>query len=283
LNTHKSTVAAPVALITGANSGIGRVAACELAKRGYHVFLACRAPSRAAAVQHEIAAISSGRAQVEVLPLDLADLASVRECAAAFMARGLPLQVLVANAGLAGQHGLTASGFELTFGVCHVGHFLLTQLLTPALRAGAPSRVVVVSSRAHLRAKGIDFDAVQRPTATRLGLQEYAVAKLANVLFAKELGRRLLGSGITTYALHPGAVATDVWRALPWPVAGFLKLFMLSPEQGAQTMLYCAMAPELTEHTGRYYEDCREVSSSQLADDAELARQLWERSEAWVM
>jgi retinol dehydrogenase-12 len=138
-----------VALVTGANSGIGRVTAVELALRGYHVFLACRDAGKTAEVLDEIAQRSGGTARAEFIALDLGDLDSVRQCAQAFNARQLPLHLLVNNAGLAGQKGFTTSGFELAFGVCHIGHFLLTRLLLDRLKQAAPSRVVVVASRAH--------------------------------------------------------------------------------------------------------------------------------------
>jgi retinol dehydrogenase-12 len=207
-----------VALVTGANSGIGRVTAVELALRGYHVFLACRDAGKTAEVLDEIAQRSGGTAKAEFIALDLGDLDSVRQCAQAFNARELPLHLLVNNAGLAGQKGFTKSGFELAFGVCHVGHFLLTRLLLDRLKQAAPSRVVVVASRAHRHAKGIDFAAVRQPSRSRGGLMDYSVAKLANILFAAELGRRLAGTGVTTYALHPGVVGTNVWRSVPWPL-----------------------------------------------------------------
>lgn len=271
-----------VALVTGANSGIGRVTARELALRGYHVFLACRSEAKTRIVLDEIAHLSGGTAKAEFLPLDLGDLGSVRRCAESFLAKGLPLNLLIANAGLAGHRGLSTSGFELTFGVCHVGHFLLTRLLTDTLRSSAPARVVVVASEIHRRAKDIDFAAVRRRTSSITGLKEYGVAKLANVLFAKELARRLAGTGVTTYALHPGTVASDVWRSVPWPVAPLIKRFMLTEEQGARTTLYCATAPELARETGYYYENCLLEPSSELSEDEGLAEQLWVQSERWT-
>lgn len=272
----------PVALVTGANSGIGRVTACELALRGYHVFLACRSKPAAEAVLKEIAEKSQGKARAEFLQLDLGDLQSVRRCAEEFLARRLPLHLLVANAGLAGRRGLTASGFELTFGVCHVGHFLLTRLLLDRLKASAPSRIVVVASKGHRHAKTIDFDAVRRSTASATGLHEYGVAKLANVLFAAELARRLEGTGVTTYALHPGVVATNVWRAVPWPFNRLIKRFMITEEQGAATSLYCATDPAVAAQSGLYYDNCKIETPSSVAQDRELALRLWQESERWT-
>lgn len=271
-----------IALVTGANSGIGRVTAVELALRGYHVFLACRDAGKTAEVLDEIAQRSGGTARAEFLLLDLGDLGSVRQCAQAFNARDLPLHLLVNNAGLAGQKGFTTSGFELAFGVCHVGHFLLTQLLLDRLKQAAPSRVVVVASRAHRHAKGIDFAAVRQPSRSRGGLMDYSVAKLANILFAAELGRRLAGTGVTTYALHPGVVATGIWRVLPWPLDRLVKLFMIGSEEGAQTTLYCATSDAVARQTGLYYVKSAVAQPSPVAQDAALAQALWTASEGWV-
>jgi NAD(P)-dependent dehydrogenase (short-subunit alcohol dehydrogenase family) len=253
-----------------------------LALRGAHVFLACRSQSKTQIVLDDIAALSHGQAKAEFLPLDLGDLQSVRDCAQRFLSRQLPLHILIANAGLAGHKGLTASGFELTFGTCHVGHFLLTQLMLDALRASAPSRVVVVASRAHTRVKGIDFDVLRQPTQSRGGLREYGVAKLANVLFASELSRRLQGSGINVYALHPGVVATDVWRAVPWPIKPLIKRFMIDSTEGAQTTLYCATSPQCVAESGLYYDKCKPIQPSAAGRDMAVARRLWEDSERWV-
>lgn len=271
-----------VALITGANSGIGAVTARELALQGYHVFLACRDRSKADQVIQEISAESQGQARAESLELDLVNLDSIRSCAKQFLNRNLPLHLLICNAGLAGQKGMTTSGFELTFGVCHIGHFLLTDLLKEKLIDSKPARVVVVASKAHRHAKSVDFDAVLQPTQSFGGLKEYAVAKLANILFAKELGRRLYGTGVTTYAVHPGVVSTNVWRSLPKPLVKALSRWMISPEQGARTTLYCATAPQLSAETGMYYEDCKVKASSNTAQDIKLASKLWVQSVKWV-
>ncbi|MBE0621728.1 MAG: SDR family oxidoreductase [Burkholderiales bacterium] len=273
-------LAGKIALITGANTGIGRVTAVELAKQGAHVFVACRSAERAQAVLDEIRALPEGKA--ELLPLELGDFASVRECAKTFLARGLPLHLLINNAGLAGGRGLTKEGFELAFGVNHLGHFLLTQLLLDRIKASAPARIVTVASKAHYRAKGIDWQAVRERTRTVTGMQEYGVAKLANVLFSAELGRRLAGSGVTTYSLHPGVVATEVWRSVPWPLGWLMKLALISPEEGARTTLHCATSASVAAETGLYYDECRPKTPSRVARDPALAQTLWERSEEWV-
>ena len=267
-------------LITGANTGIGRATTEALAARGTTVYMACRSEARARPVRDAIAT-ATGNDNLHLLGLDLADLASVRACAVAFLQTGAPLHVLVNNAGLAGKRGLTASGFELAFGTNHVGPFLLTSLLLDQLRASAPARIVTVSSEGHYRVDGIDYDAVRSPTRTRTAFHEYCVSKLANVLHSQELGRRLAGSGVTTYSLHPGTIASDVWREVPWPIRPLLKLRMRSPAEGAKTSIYCATSPDVAGETGLYYDDCRRKEPSRHATP-ERAAELWERSEAWV-
>lgn len=269
-----------VALITGANTGIGRVTAVELARAGATVYLACRSRERTEPVLREIAALQRGVAHF--LPLDLGELDSVRACAQAFLASGQPLHLLINNAGMAGSGGLSASGFELTFGICHVGHFLLTQLLLERLRASAPARIVMVASRAHRHAKGIDFTALRQPTRGMKGLPEYAVAKLSNILLARRLARELAGSGVTTYALHPGVVATEVWRHTPGWVQILAKPFMRSPADGAATTLYCATSPACSNQSGQYYVDCAIAPTSAVAQDDALADRLWNESLRWV-
>jgi retinol dehydrogenase 12 len=279
MNVDDRDLAGKVFLVTGANTGIGRVTAETLARRGGKVFLACRTEERARPVLDAVAAAGGA---AEFLPLDLGNLASVRACASAFLARGEPLHVLVNNAGLAGRGGLTDDGFELIFGTNHLGPFLLTTLLLPRLRESAPARIVLVSSKAHDDAKGIDWDVLRKPTKTITSLREYEVSKLCNVLFAKELARGRAGAGVHSYALHPGVIASDIWRRVPWPIRPILLSRMLTVEQGAQTSLHCATSPEVEAHDGRYYDDCKERKPSALAEDEGLAKTLWEKSEAWT-
>lgn len=259
-------------LITGANTGIGLATATALAALGARVFIACRNVEQARAAAPTL----------EVLPLDLGSFGSVRACAARFAELQLPLHVLINNAGVAGKRALTASGFELAFGVNHLGHFLLTELLLPQLRAAERARVVTVSSKAHYDARGIDWQAVTQKTRTLIGLREYCTSKLANVLFSAELARRLAGSNITTYSLHPGVIASDAWRHMPQPLRWVYTRGMLTTEQGAQTTIHCASAPELAHETGLYYHHQGPRAPSPLARDTRLAAELWERSEAWT-
>jgi retinol dehydrogenase 12 len=266
-------------LVTGANTGIGLATATDLAGRGGRVYLACRSGEKGAAAVAAITA-ATGSAEVRFLPLDLADLASVAECTRAFLALGEPLHVLINNAGVGGTPGRTKDGFELVFGVNHLGHFALTMGLLDCLTASR-ARIVNVASDAHYQAKGIDFDGLRRRTRGITGMREYAVSKLCNVLFSQELARRLDGTGTVSYALHPGVVASDIWRRVPGPVRPLVTRRMLTVEQGARTSLYCATAPEAALRSGAYYEDCAEREPSRVAT-RDLGEQLWQHSEAWT-
>jgi dehydrogenase/reductase SDR family protein 13 len=267
-------------LITGANTGIGRETARALAGRGARLYLAVRSEANGRRAIDEIAA-QTGNRNLELLALDLGDLDSVRRCAEAFLATGEPLHVLINNAGLAGAKGMTASGFEIAFGTNHVGPFLFTALLLDRLRSSAPARIVNVASIAHYDAPGIDWEAVRRPTRSFTGMREYRVSKLANVLHARELAVRLKGSGVSTYSLHPGTIASDIWRRVPWPLRPLMTRRMRTPEQGARTSIYCATSDEVADQTGRYYDDCRPKEPAASVTDT-LAAELWRRSCEWT-
>ena len=261
-------------LITGANTGIGLATARALASREDGVvYLACRSHEKGSA------AASTMRGNVKVLDLDLASLASVRACAEKFLALGEPLDVLINNAGVGGARGTTADGFESHFGINHLGHFLLTTLLLDGLTDGPPARIVNVSSDAHYRADGIDWDALRRPTRSFTGSREYAVSKLCNVLFSQELARRF--PAVHSYALHPGVVASDIWRRVPWPVRPLMKRRMISNEEGALTSVYCATSDSVADESGLFYDKCAQRAPNPVATP-QLASELWRRSEEWV-
>jgi retinol dehydrogenase-12 len=272
---------APVALITGGNVGIGRVTAIELAKAGYQVVIAGRSRSRTQPVLDHIRSLALGP-EALFLPLDLASLSSVRECAGLFKASNWRLHLLINNAGVAGLRGQTADGFEMAFGINHLGHFLLTQLLMPELMATGASRVVTVSSRAHKRTSGIAWDTLQKPTRSWTGIEEYAVSKLANLLFSAELARRTQGTGLTCFSLHPGVVDTEIWRALPdWARPLLRWRGLLTAQEGAQTTLHCALRAPVSE-SGLYFAKSRVTTPAPWGQDSGLARLLWQRSEDWV-
>jgi retinol dehydrogenase 12 len=265
-----------VALVTGANTGIGRAAVEELAKRGANVILANRSFEKTQPVMELIRA-AGARCQFE--SLDLADLGSVRACAERVLLKYSALNLLINNAGVAGARGTTKQGFELTFGTNHLGHFLLTELLRPVLRKTSGARIINVASSVHRRARGIPFGQLRLPTQSRTGLPEYAVSKLCNVLHARALAKR--EPGIICCALHPGSVASDVWREVPQPVRWLIKLGMLTNAEGAKTTLHCATTANV--HSGAYYDDCRAATPSKLALDDALGEELWRRSEEWCV
>ena len=269
-------------IVTGANTGIGKITAKELAQQGHHVILACRSKDKTEAVLAQIRREVQD-ANVEYVHLDLGDLESVRACAKVLLDREIPIHGLINNAGLAGQRGQTKDGFEVQFGTNHLGHYLFTRLLLDRIVASGPARIINVASASHYQAKSIDWAALQKPTRTITAMQEYAISKLSNVLFTKELARRLDPAKVTTYAVHPGVVATDVWRKVPAPMRWVIKKFMITPEEGAQSSLRCATDPALASESGRYYDvGGKEKRPNRLADDADLARTLWTKSAEWT-
>jgi len=276
-----------VVLITGANTGIGKATAADLAGRGAELILACRSEAKAQPVIDELRT-ASGNDAIDFLALDLGDLASVRRAAAEVLAVDRPLHVLVNNAGLAGQRGQTTDGFELAFGTNHLGHFLFTTLLLDRLRSSAgpevPARVVNVASGSHFDAPGIDFDALQQSTPSVVGMREYSVSKLANVLFTQQLAQRVDPAEVAMFATDPGPVHTDVWRRIPGPIyAVFRRVMRLKPvEAGAAPSVFCVTEPGLEAQSGAYVDEhCRIVPPSPVATPA-LGLELWDRSEAWV-
>ncbi len=266
-----------VAVVTGANTGIGRVTAVELAKAGAQVLLACRSPERSSEVIREIASVGG---HSEHVPLDLASLAHVSRAAERIAGRVPRIDLLINNAGLAGARGLSADGYELAFAVNHLGHFALTRALLPKLRAASAPRVVVVASNAHYNCRALDLDAVGRPATFRGAFPAYARSKAANVLFAAELARR--EPAIHSYSLHPGVVKTEIWRRIPAPVRWWVTRKMITPEEGARTTLHCALSDAAGRESGLYYDKERVREPSTLARDPAAARALWEFSDAAV-
>ena len=277
-----------VSLVTGANTGLGYATATELARQGHRVLVGSRDPGRGAEAVAGIQA-ATGSSSVEPLTLDLGDLDAVRRAAAEVRERCPALHLLVANAGVAGQRGVTAQGFELAFGVNHLGHFLLVTELLGLMRAsspapdGAPARLVVVSSGSHKTARhGIDFDKVRQPTSSVSGMPEYGVSELANVLMAQEVARRVPADELFVAVLHPGnLIGTDVIRRGPRWVRSAFNRFRPSPEEGARTSVLCATSPEVLSHRGAYWSVMKIEEPSPVAT-AELGAELWRRSEGWV-
>lgn len=268
-----------ICIVTGGNTGIGKATVAGLAQRGATVVIACRDVDKGKATLDEIAA-KTGSKDLHVMQLDLASLESVRAFAAAFTARFARLDVLVENAGvMTEKRQLTADGLEMNFGVNHVGHFLLTELLLPLLKTSAPSRVVVVSSNVHSSGK-IDFDDLASEKSWGFG--SYPRSKLANMLFVRALAKRLEGSKVVVNGLHPGVISTELARDFPAPIRLMAKWFFKSPEQGARTSLYLATAPEAAEISGRYFVDAKEKKPGAAALDDALAERLWTETERLV-
>jgi NAD(P)-dependent dehydrogenase (short-subunit alcohol dehydrogenase family) len=269
-----------VCLVTGATSGIGAVAARELARRGAHVVLVGRNPERCAATLRDIQE-QTGSTQVESLLADLSSQQQVRGLARAFLERHRRLDVLVNNAGgMWMRRQETVDGLEMTFAVNHLAYFLLSGLLLDVLKASAPSRIVNVSSGAHRRAT-LPFDDLMGARRFR-GWQAYKQSKLANLLFTYELARRLAGTGVTANALHPGFVATGFGANNGWRGSALQMLarwFAISSEEGARTILYLAASPEVAGVSGRYFVRERAVPSSPASQDEAAQKRLWQVSE----
>jgi NAD(P)-dependent dehydrogenase (short-subunit alcohol dehydrogenase family) len=273
-----------VVVVTGSNVGIGLETAVGVAERGATTVLACRNQAKADAA----AKVVTGRTwndDVHVVPLDLADLASVRKAAEDILSRWGRLDVLVNNAGgtwTQRQH--TAQGIEYTFGVNHLGHFYLTNLLLARLRTDTPARVVSLSSVGHRAAfGGMQFDDLQSEKRYE-GMEVYCRSKLANVLFIRELAKRLHGSGVTANAVHPGWVRSSF--AMDGDTRGFMGFGMrvirpvqISPRRGAKTSIYLATSPDVAGKTGMYWVRSKPGHMSRHARDDTAAERLWDESE----
>lgn len=269
-----------VCVVTGATAGIGRESALALARMGATVVIVARDAAKSARTVDEIEA-AVANAKVDVVLADFASLAAVRVAAAEIGRRYGAVHVLVNNAGLANRlRTLSADGYELTFAVNHLAPFLLTRELMPLLRAGTPSRIVTVASAAEAHGP-IDFEDLQSEKRYR-GFPVYGKTKLANVMFTYELAARLAGSEVTANCLHPGAVATNLLRKLPWLLYAVISPFLLTPEQGAATPVYLASSPQVEGVSGGYYVKCRAARSSPRSYDASAGRRLWEVSEGMV-
>ncbi|HXV71393.1 MAG TPA: SDR family oxidoreductase [Acidimicrobiia bacterium] len=259
------------AMVTGASSGIGKATALALAGSGYHVVVAGRSRERTVPIVDKMRTEGGSG---EFLHLDLASLQSVRQAARVVVDTGRTLDVLVNNAGVGVGRGATEDGFQIQFGVNHLGHFLLTHELQRSFRPG--TRIVQVSSAAHFNADGIDFERVVAPTRSLFGWREYGVSKLANVLFVREMARR--HPEYRVYAVHPGMTDTGI---IPGWVRPFVRRRLFTPEQGAETVIWCATSDHVEDQTGLYYRRKESRSPSEPAQDDDLARELWTRSERW--
>ncbi len=271
-----------VVLITGATAGIGEVAARALARMGARVAIVGRNPEKCDATVASIRQ-ESGNPDVNALVADLSSMAEVRRLAEDFQTRFDRLDVLLNNAGAMFSTRLeTVDGFERTFALNHLAYFLLTNLLIDRIKADTPGRIVNVASDAHRVApRGLNFDDLQAQKRYR-AFRAYGASKLANILFTRELAKRLEGTGVTANCLHPGFVATNFTSGngtLGWIFRRMASLAAISPEKGAQTSIYLASSPEVAGITGAYFNKCRQSTPLPAARDDQAARRLWEVSE----
>lgn len=268
-------------LITGATNGIGKAAALALAQLGPSLVLVARDPGRAEQTIKEITA-KTGNRDVEVMLADLSSLEQVRRLAQDFEATGKPLHILLNNAGVVMlRREETVDGFETTFAVNHLSYFLLTNLLLERLAASAPARIVNVASDAHAYSGGpLDFDDLQS-TKGYASMKVYGKSKLANILFTRELARRLEGSGVTANCLHPGLVGSNL--AKNNGVIGNLATLLVRPfarstAKGAETAIYLCTSPDVEGVSGKYFFDMKEKWPKRYAQSVADARRLWEVS-----
>lgn len=268
-----------VCIVTGATSGIGLVTTQALARQGATVIVVGRNPERGAATVTRIKQ-ETGNPAVEWMVADLSAQAQVRHLARAFQERFARLDVLVNNAGaLFARRSLSVDGIEMTFALNHLAYFLLTNLLLDTLKASAPARIVNVASRAHRGAR-INFADLQERQRYS-GWRAYAQSKLANILFTYELARRLEGAGVTANTLHPGFVATNFGRnnaGIVGLIVRVSQLAAIGPDQGAQTVIYLATAPEVEGISGKYFVNKRAVPSAEVSYDRDTAQRLWQVS-----
>jgi len=269
-----------VCLVTGANSGIGKVTATELARAGATVVLVCRDRGKGEAAMEAIRR-ETGNDKLDLLLADLSEVRQIETLAGTVKARLPRLDVLVNNAGAYNtKRLLTPDGYETTFAVNHLAYFLLTVELLDLLKASAPARIVNVASDAH-RGGRINFDDLHGEQGYG-GWKAYAQSKLANVLFSYELSRRVHGMNLSVNAMHPGGVATNFFNNIKGPIGAVTRLFaplMRTPEQGADTVVWLASSPEVEGVAGRYFADRKERRSNRESYDPEVARRLWEVSE----
>jgi len=271
-----------ICMVTGATSGIGKHTAQELARLGATVIIIGRNPAKCDQTVSELRT-ASGNSQVHCLLADLSSQADIRRMTAEFKEQYPRLDVLINNAGAAFlRRGLSVDGIEKTFALNHLSYFLLTNLLLDTLAASAPTRIVNVSSGNHF-GKHLDFNNLQLKRGYG-PLEAYGRSKLANILFTYELDRRLQGRGVTANALNPGLVMTNIWRNVG-PVIGPIISWLVSknaqtPEEGAQGLIYLASSPEVEGQSGKYFRKTVEMKSDPVTYDEQIAKQLWEVSEA---
>jgi NAD(P)-dependent dehydrogenase (short-subunit alcohol dehydrogenase family) len=278
----KSSLSGKTAVVTGATQGIGLAAAEAFARMGARVIITARSAERGEAAKQAIKR-AGGHDEVEVVDVDFASMASMRSGAAAVRELTDRIHILLNNVGAVFmERQLSKDGLELTFATNHLGYFLWTHELLDLVKGAAPARIVNVSSSAHRAVRGVDFDDLQRRRSYS-GFPVYAESKLMNILFTRELARRLEGSGVTVNCLHPGVIAsgfgTNNTGVLGFVTRHLSPIFLTSPQKGARTSIWACTAPELAGTTGRYFSLCKEAKPTKAATDMAAAARLWELSE----
>jgi NAD(P)-dependent dehydrogenase (short-subunit alcohol dehydrogenase family) len=267
-------------LITGANQGIGKASAIALGAMGAKLVLVCRNADKARAAIVDIE--KAGAKDVELIVGDMASQADVRRIASEFKSKHDRLDVLLNNAGvLVTSRRTTVDGIEETFAINHLGYFLLTNLLLDVLKSSAPARIVSVSSEAH-RGASVNWDDLQFANSSFSSFRAYGQSKLCNILFTKELARRLEGTKVTANCLHPGVIASGFGQTYGGFMSFVLKVaspFLITPEKGARTQVWLASSPEVEGVTGKYFDKCAEKQPNNAAQDESAPRRLWEISE----
>ncbi|MFX1594382.1 MAG: SDR family oxidoreductase [Promethearchaeota archaeon] len=267
-----------ICMITGANSGIGKATAIGLAKMSANIVIVCRNKERGEVAREEIIK-ESGNKNVDLLICDLSSQDQIRKLVNEFRKKYQNLHVLINNAGVMLKKRVkSVDGFEMNFAVHLLAPFLLTNLLLDVLKKSAPSRIIIVTSAAHKRAK-IDFSDLQSENKKYSLFKVYGISKLAEMLFTYELSRRLEGSGVIANAVHPGVVNTNLGRDQSKFSQAFAKAFFKSPEKGAETSIYLASSPGVVGITGKYFINKEPRQSSEESYNKEKAKQLWEISE----
>eukprot|EP01099_Mayorella_cantabrigiensis_P001847 TRINITY_DN180_c0_g1_i1.p1 TRINITY_DN180_c0_g1~~TRINITY_DN180_c0_g1_i1.p1 ORF type:complete len:338 (-),score=80.23 TRINITY_DN180_c0_g1_i1:56-964(-) len=267
-----------VAIVTGGNAGIGFYASKRLVEHGAHVIIACRNVKKGEEGAESIKKEYGQNAKVQVLPLDLTNFSTIPKFVKSFNQLGLPLHILINNAGVMATpyNKIENNQFEEQFGVNHLGHFLLTNLLLDKLKASAPARVIHVSSHAHYYGS-FNWDDINFDKGYGRFIA-YGQSKLANVTFSNELADRLKGTGVTSNSLHPGAIASDLYRNLGPVGQAVIKSTMRTPFDGSDTIVYLAGSEEVEGVTGKFFMDCQQAEPNPLALDPSNKKRLWELS-----
>eukprot|EP00731_Ephydatia_muelleri_P018554 Em0011g594a len=286
----RATLVGKTVIITGANAGIGKETATELARRGARVILACRNTEKGEEAALDVRAKSANENVVFRL-LDLASFESIWQFASKILEDERRIDILINNSGVMGcPYTKTKDGFEMQFGVNHLGHFLLTHLLLDRLKEAPAARIINVSSVAHSFVNGITFDDLNSEKAYTVH-SAYFRSKLANILFTRSLAKRLIGTSVTANSLHPGSVRTELYRHLASGILTqaiyFLSIpialiLFKSPWEGAQTTIFCALDESLEGVSGKYFVDCKVAASSKASLDDDMAERLWEISTRMV-